>query len=114
MKDKYALKNWQDLPYGGVITEGGNARDYETGTWRTWRPVWNQEACIHCLTCWVLCPEDAYQLRDGKTKNGKDRQEICGINYYHCKGCGLCVKECPVNKNQKNDKTPLDFVREET
>ena len=112
MKDKYRLKKWQELPPGGVITEGGNAADYETGTWRTWRPVWEEKNCIHCLTCWVFCPEGAFLLRDGKTPSGKDRKEIREIDYFYCKGCGLCVKECPVNK--KGDKEAIKFVREET
>ncbi len=112
MSDKYALKPWQELPIGGVITEGGNAADYETGTWRTSRPIWKKEHCIHCLTCWVFCPEEAMVLTDGKTAKGKDRKEICDINYYHCKGCGLCVKECLVNKQGKN--VALEFVQEET
>ena len=101
MSDKYRLKDWQELPLGGVIPEGGNAADYETGTWRTWRPVWQEDGCIHCLTCWIFCPEGAFVLRDGKTPKGKDRKEIQAINYYHCKGCGLCAKECPVNKKGK-------------
>ncbi len=111
MKEKYALKNWQDLPLGGVITEAGNSADYQTGTWRTWKPIWNKEACIHCLTCWVFCPEDAFVLTDGTLPNGKPRKEITGINYYHCKGCGLCVHECPVNK--KGQAKAIDFKKEE-
>ncbi len=105
------LKNWQELPLGGVITEGGNAAQYQTGTWRTWRPVWRADACIHCLTCWVYCPEDAFRLKEGQMPNGKPRREISEIDYFHCKGCGLCVKECPVNK--KGDRRALDFAREE-
>jgi len=112
MKDKYRLKTWQELPPGGVITEGGNAADYETGTWRTWRPVWQEENCIHCLTCWVLCPDGAFVLKDATSPSGKPRKEIQEIDYYHCKGCGLCVKECPVNK--KGKKEAIKFVREET
>ncbi len=112
MSDKYRLKNWQDLPPGGVIAEGGNAADYETGTWRTWRPVWQKEHCVHCLTCWVLCPDGAFELQDGRTAAGKDRKEIRGIDYVHCKGCGLCVRECPVNKQGKAP--ALQFVREQT
>ena len=111
MSDKYSLKNWQELPPGGVIVEGGNAADYETGTWRTNRPVWKPENCIHCLTCWVICPEEAYKLKDGKARNGKDRKEISGINYFHCKGCGLCVAECPVNR--KGEKTAIEMIPEE-
>jgi len=112
MTDKYKLKTWQELPLGGVITEGGNAADYETGTWRTAKPVWKSEHCIHCLTCWVFCPEEAYKLCDGQTRGGKPRKEISEIDYYHCKGCGLCVAECPVNK--KGDAVAIEFVHEET
>ena len=34
-------------------------------------------------------------LQDGQTKTGRERKEIRDINYYHCKGCGLCAAECP-------------------
>ncbi|MEZ4551775.1 MAG: 4Fe-4S binding protein [Desulfobacterales bacterium] len=90
------------LPIGGVVADGGNSADYETGTWRTSRPVWYGENCINCLTCWIFCPEDAFVLKDGLTKSGKPRKEIDHINYYHCKGCGLCAQECPVNKRGKS------------
>lgn len=98
MTDKYRLKTWQELPPGGVILESGNAADYETGTWRTRRPLWHPQACIHCLTCWVFCPEDAFRLEQGAAAQGAPRARIREINYYHCKGCGLCARECPVNK----------------
>lgn len=110
--DKYRPLDWQELNLGGVLTEAGNSADYETGTWRTWRPVWQAENCIHCLTCWVFCPENAFMIKDGATRTGKARKEINEINYYYCKGCGLCVKECPINK--KGDKTALDYIQEET
>jgi len=112
MSSKYDLKTWQELPLGGVIVEGGNSADYETGTWRTSRPIWHSENCIHCLTCWVFCPEEAYKLTDGKTRSGKPRKEIREIDYFHCKGCGLCVAECPVNK--KGNAIAIELVREET
>ncbi|TFG61746.1 MAG: 4Fe-4S dicluster domain-containing protein [Spirochaetales bacterium] len=112
MKDYKKLLDWQDLAIGGVITEAGNANNYETGTWRTSRPVWKEEQCIHCLTCWIFCPEDAYTLKDGATAGGKPRKEIAGINYYHCKGCGLCVRECLVNK--KGKEIALEYIQEET
>ena len=51
-------------------------------------------------------------LKDGKTPKGKERKEIKEIDYYYCKGCGLCVKECPVNKKGKTE--AIQFVREET
>jgi len=111
MSDKYSLKKWQELPPGGVIVDAGNAADYETGTWRTSRPQWISEHCIHCLNCWVFCPEEAYTLTDGKTASGKDRKEISGINLFHCKGCGICATECPVNKKGQNE--AIKIVHEE-
>lgn len=111
LKQKYALKKWQDLPLGGVILEAGNARDYETGTWRTWKPITHREHCIQCLACWEYCPEDAIVLENGTGSNGEPRKFVVDVNYYHCKGCGLCVRECPVNKEGKVQ--ALEFVRDE-
>ena len=92
------LKSWSELPLGGIIERAGNSIEYETGTWRTWRPVYHSEACTNCLLCWVYCPEESIVLTDGSTASGKPRKEVSGIDYKYCKGCGLCVRECPVNK----------------
>ncbi|MGB9867469.1 MAG: 4Fe-4S binding protein [Bacillota bacterium] len=77
---------WKDVPWGGVIAEAGNAETYETGDWRTMRPVWDPKKCIHCLICWVNCPDSAVLVKEGK---------VIGIDYKHCKGCGICARECP-------------------
>jgi pyruvate ferredoxin oxidoreductase delta subunit len=111
MSDSNRLKNWKELDAGGVIVESGNSVRYETGTWRTSKPVWNPDECTHCLTCWVLCPEDAFELSDIALPNGKTRKGIKAIDYFHCKGCGLCVRECPVNK--KGRKVVLAMEKEE-
>jgi 2-oxoacid:acceptor oxidoreductase delta subunit (pyruvate/2-ketoisovalerate family) len=78
--------DWKSIPRGGIIAEAGNAADYETGSWRTYRPIWDPAKCIHCLTCWILCPDSAIQAKGGK---------VTGIDYLHCKGCGICAHECP-------------------
>ena len=41
--------------------------------------------CIHCDTCVVVCPDLAVERADGGYRVLGD----------YCKGCGLCVKECP-------------------
>lgn len=79
-------KAWTEIPIGGVIEKGGNAHDYETGSWRTFRPIWDADKCIHCLRCWIACPDSSVLLEDGK---------VVGIDYDHCKGCGICAFECP-------------------
>ncbi len=81
-----ATKGWKDIPIGGLITKSGSAAGYKTGTWRTFKPIWDEEKCIHCLLCWLFCPDSAVRVKDGK---------VLGINYDHCKGCGICAKECP-------------------
>ena len=82
-------KGWKDLPEGGLITDAGNAAAYNTGSWRSDRPVWIKENCIQCLFCWVFCPDAAIKAKDG---------EMEGINYLHCKGCGICAMECPAKE----------------
>ena len=45
--------------------------------------------CNQCDNCQLFCPEIAV-IRD-HTRQGRQ------INYDYCKGCGLCVVECPRN-----------------
>ncbi len=80
------LKGWRDIPIGGLILEPGCAESYETGSWRTFRPVRDEEKCIHCLRCWIFCPDSSILVEDGK---------VVGFDYDHCKGCGICAYECP-------------------
>ncbi|MDZ7374010.1 MAG: 4Fe-4S binding protein [candidate division KSB1 bacterium] len=92
-----SAKSWREIPIGGDIVEAGNSVEYKTGGWRTFKPVWYPERCIHCLFCWLYCPEPAILVEDGK---------MVGINYDFCKGCGICVKECPDRAHA------LELVRE--
>lgn len=77
---------WKELPIGGVIDEGGTAEEYKTGGWRAFRPVWSSEKCINCLRCWIHCPDTSILVKEGK---------VVGIDYEHCKGCGICASVCP-------------------
>jgi len=44
-------------------------------------------SCTECDNCMVFCPDNAIHVSaDGF---GYD------IDYDHCKGCGVCVQECP-------------------
>ena len=82
------LKPWKELSIGGIVTEPGNSREVETGTWRIARPIVDPAKCTDCLICWVFCPDDSIP------SNGKVRFET---ELYHCKGCGICAVECPYN-----------------
>jgi len=79
---------WKDIPIGGKITKAGSSIEYETGSWRTFRPVLDKDKCINCMRCWLNCPDMSIRVKDEK---------MIGFDYDFCKGCGLCAKECPVD-----------------
>ena len=78
---------WKSIPEGGLIVDAGNSREYHTGGWRTFKPVWIPDKCIHCMTCWICCPDASVRVEDGK---------MTGFDYDYCKGCGICESVCPV------------------
>ncbi len=101
------LLGWDEVSQGVVLesfaTEVGNVaflkqeeRPYaETNSytasvadWRVIKPVYNRDICIDCQNCWVFCPDVSIISRDKK---------MIGIDYDHCKGCGVCVEVCPTN-----------------
>lgn len=57
----------------------------DTSTWRTQRPVVQEERCNGCGLCFVFCPPQCIVL-DG---------ERFAPNLGFCKGCGICARECP-------------------
>jgi pyruvate ferredoxin oxidoreductase delta subunit len=69
-------------------------------SWRVIRPVYNRDICIDCQNCWVWCPDASIISRD---------KQMLGIDYDHCKGCGVCVEVCPTNP-----KSLLMFAETET
>jgi pyruvate ferredoxin oxidoreductase delta subunit len=79
--------SWQEIEAGGVITEPGNASCYHTGTWRSQKPKYDENACIRCWRCYVMCPDAAI--------SPDLENNIFVWNYDYCKGCGICAYECP-------------------
>ena len=43
--------------------------------------------CNYCDNCWVFCPDVAIMRHENEYE----------INYDYCKGCLVCVQECPRN-----------------
>ncbi|MFP4200641.1 MAG: 4Fe-4S binding protein [Clostridia bacterium] len=42
---------------------------------------------MQCRLCWIYCPDSAIMTNEDG--------EVVGIDYDHCKGCGICAVECP-------------------
>jgi len=76
---------WNGIPIGGQIIEAGNSVEFNTGDWRSMRPVWHEDKCKHCMFCWAVCPDMSIIVKNEK---------VIGIDYDHCKGCGVCTKQC--------------------
>lgn len=63
-----------------------NSFNVSVADWRIEKPLFNKEHCIDCQFCWIYCPDMSIISRDKK---------MVGIDYDHCKGCGICVEVCP-------------------
>lgn len=89
----YVKPGWIDLPFENAaisnlaIHAGATSVKVRTGLWRTMRPVINYENCSGCTwICSTYCPDGAINVRgDGYPD----------IDYDHCKGCLICVAQCP-------------------
>lgn len=83
-------------------------------------PVWDEEICIQCGKCYMVCPHATIRAKvyDPKLLEGAPEtfkaveardKEYAGLKYTlqvapeDCTGCGVCVEVCPV-KNKSNVK----------
>ena len=76
---------WKDLEIGCIVTEPGNARQYQTGDWRSERPIFDKSRCIKCGLCSIFCPEGCIE---------ENAEGYFEANLFYCKGCGMCAREC--------------------
>lgn len=78
--------SWKKMEIGG-LEKAGSSKEFKTGSWKSFEPVWDKDKCIHCMICVIDCPENCIRTKDAK------RLET-DLDY--CKGCGICEKVCPV------------------
>jgi pyruvate ferredoxin oxidoreductase delta subunit len=88
--DTKDINSWtaEKHPIAATIFEAGNAKEYKTGSWRSYRPVRDAEKCTQCLICYMYCPDSSIPV---------ENDEITQFDLDHCKGCGICAEECPVD-----------------
>jgi pyruvate ferredoxin oxidoreductase gamma subunit len=89
----WADPGWVDLPFedatvsAPVIHAGLTSELAKTGSWRTLRPVVDAGRCNRCWwVCSTFCPDGAIAV---------DPDGMPRIDYEHCKGCLVCVAQCP-------------------
>ena len=87
------MTEWEDLKPGGIFDPATSINN-KTGSWRSSKPVWKSDKCIHCALCSYYCPEDSIPYKDGK------RTET---DFDYCKGCGICANICPVKCIEMED-----------
>jgi len=89
----YDTPDWAELPFDGArissptVYAAANSVEVRTGLWRTLRPVIDYARCNRCWwVCSTFCPDSAIAVdADGRP----------AIDYDHCKGCMICVAQCP-------------------
>lgn len=78
-------RGWKKYGIGGIVEDPGRGIEYRTGDWRSQHAIYDKEKCIRCGVCYLFCPEGCIKLQsDGSIEIGD----------FHCKGCGICSKEC--------------------
>ncbi|MBC8338919.1 MAG: 2-oxoacid:acceptor oxidoreductase family protein [Alphaproteobacteria bacterium] len=85
--------DWVDLPLDPAdvaspsIYATATSVQVRTGLWRTMRPVLEPDLCKKCVwVCGSLCPDGVISA---------DADGYPEIDYDHCKGCMICVVQCP-------------------
>jgi pyruvate ferredoxin oxidoreductase gamma subunit len=84
---------WVDVPFEAArvsspsIHAAATSVEVRTGLWRTLRPVIDYSRCNRCWwVCSTFCPDGAINVDDEGSPH---------IDYEHCKGCMVCVAQCP-------------------
>ncbi len=112
--DSLPVSAFKDMA-DGTFPQGSAA--YEKRGVAVYVPQWNPEHCIQCNNCAFVCPhacirpfamtEAEAEAAPAVTKFAE--KPVLKTNYkftmsvspLDCMGCTLCVKACPVNKNEK-------------
>ncbi len=91
----YNPPDWVELPFepasiaAPAIHAPITSEQSPTGLWRTMRPVIDYTFCNRCWwICSTFCPDGAIQVTEGRYPQ---------IDYAHCKGCMVCVSQCPTH-----------------
>lgn len=97
----------------GRLVDPCSTQITKTGAWRTFVPVINPKKCIKCSLCEIYCPEGCiHRVQSGDVEAlrayGYSPKQIADLlaglpdgetifvpDLNYCKGCSVCVHECP-------------------
>ncbi|MBU1648273.1 MAG: 2-oxoacid:acceptor oxidoreductase family protein [Proteobacteria bacterium] len=91
----YASPDWLKLPCEETLLSApaihapATSEMSQTGLWRSERPLIDESRCKRCWwICSTFCPDGAIQV---------DEERRPHIDYGHCKGCMVCLNQCPTH-----------------
>ena len=78
------------VPFGAITPAPVKQQElFITSNWRIVRPVIDDEKCTRCFTCYIACPDSCWSFNE--------KEEKMEWNWKFCKGCQICINECPVD-----------------
>ena len=78
------------VPFGAITPAPVKQQElFITSNWRIVRPVIDHEKCTRCFTCYISCPDSCWSFNE--------QQEKMEWNWKFCKGCQICINECPAD-----------------
>ena len=89
------LVSWKEITHGSHVFEAGNAKNFVTGDWRSYKPIFIAEKCKQCLLCFPVCPDSAIML--------DENTQVKGFDYDFCKGCLCCKEVCNFKAIESED-----------
>jgi len=105
-----AAPDWIEVPFEAArisspaIHAAATSVQVRTGLWRTLRPVIDYSRCNKCWwVCSTFCPDGAINVDEAGSPH---------IDYDHCKGCMVCVAQCPPHAIQAVNETEAQLEEE--
>ncbi|WP_456328518.1 4Fe-4S dicluster domain-containing protein [Archaeoglobus sp.] len=75
----------------GAVSRPLESLKNKTGSWAVKIPKINEDKCLGCGECRMVCPDGCIELVD------VEGRKVAKVDYDYCKGCGICSDVCPAN-----------------
>ena len=92
----------REVPFGAITPAPVRQQElFITSNWRIVRPVIDHEKCTRCFTCYASCPDSCWSYNE--------KEDQMEWNWKFCKGCQICIHECPVDADGISGIRTVDF-----